>query len=321
MTTLAPGPSASTPRGPKPGRFGGTGTRVVTLLSGLLRAARPKQWLKNLLVLPAPAAAGVLDEAEPLLTTAVAFAAFCLAASGTYLINDARDVRLDRAHPRKRHRPVADGTVGVRTAYLAGASAVLAGLFVAGFAGNRWLFVALGGYVLLTGAYSLVLKRLALLDLLLVAAGFVLRAAAGAAAVEVPISGWFLIVTSLGSLLVVAGKRDAELARSVRDGTPADATRPTLVVYSARSLVWTRRLLAAGLLLAYATWALASHDRGGAIPLGLTILPFTAGVLRYQALVTAGHGEAPEDLALSDRGLLVAGFLVAVGLGVGIYAF
>lgn len=287
---------------------------------GLWWAARPKQWTKNLLVVPAPAAAGVLDRPGPLAATVVAFLAFCLAASGTYLINDARDVRLDRAHPRKRHRPVANGTVPVRLAYLVGAATLVAGLSVAAWTGQRALLLALGCYVLLTTAYSLGLKRVVLFELLLVAGGFVLRAAAGAAAVEVPVSGWFLAVTSLGSLLVVTGKRAAELTRAERDGTPAAATRHALTAYSVRFLTWTRWSTAGALLVAYGIWAVVSHDGTAAVALACTIVPFTVGVLRYQALVAAGHGEAPEDLVLADRLLLATGMLVAIGLGVGIYA-
>src|SRR5690606_13791274 len=161
---------------------------------GLVRLARPKQWAKNVLVFAAPAAAGVLDNREWALDALAAFVCFCLAAAGTYYVNDARDVEADRRHPTKRHRPVASGVVPVPVAY-AGGALLLAAAVGLGWLVNPDLALTLGGYIVLTTAYSSWLKHVAVVDLVAVAAGFVLRAIAGAAATQVPISDWFFIVT------------------------------------------------------------------------------------------------------------------------------
>src|SRR5690606_14849287 len=138
-----------------------------------------------------------------------AFVAFCLAAAGTYYVNDARDADADRRHPSKRHRPVAAGVVPVPLAY-AGGAVLLAAAIGVSLLINVELALTVGGYIVLTTAYSSVLKHVAVVDLVSVAAGFVLRAVAGAAATEVPISEWFFIVTTFGALFMISGKRAAE---------------------------------------------------------------------------------------------------------------
>src|SRR5258706_9715906 len=180
-----------------------------SLLYGLIRTARPKQWLKNVLVFAAPGAAGVLDNGKPLLRTLIAFVCFCLAASGTYLLNDASDVDSDQLHPTKRHRPIASGVVSVR---LARSTAVIliAGAIGLAFAARWQLAVTVGGYVAITTLYSAALKHVAVVDIVALASGFVLRLVAGAAATGVRISDWFFIIGAFGSLFMVAGKRHAE---------------------------------------------------------------------------------------------------------------
>ncbi len=175
----------------------------------MLRAARPHQWLKNVLVVAAPGAAGVLLRPEVLGRAAIAFAAFCLVSSGTYLLNDAMDVHADRLHPRKRHRPVASGVVSLGLARIAAAVLLAAGVGL-GLVANVWLAVVLAVYVVLMQAYSTVFKKVAVIELAIVSSGFVIRAIAGGVATDVPISTWFLIVTSFASLFIVVGKRHAE---------------------------------------------------------------------------------------------------------------
>jgi len=176
----------------------------------LWRLARPKQWVKNVLVIAAPGAAGVLTEGDALFKTGVAFVCFCLAASATYYFNDAIDVEADRRHPRKRFRPVAAGEVSRETAFIGGGVLAVAALALS-FAARWQLVLVIGGYFVLTIAYSLWLKHEPVLDLAAVACGFVLRAIAGGIAVGVPISPWFLIVAGAGSMFMVTGKRSAEL--------------------------------------------------------------------------------------------------------------
>lgn len=277
---------------------------VGSVPAGLLRLARPRQWLKNLLVFAAPGAAGVLTEAEPLLKTVVAFLAFCLAASGTYYLNDALDVDADRVHPRKRHRPVASGLVGANLAKT-GAVLLLGGAVAVSFAAAWQLALVVGGYVALTIAYSAWLKNEAVVDLAAVAAGFVLRTIAGGVAVGVPISEWFLIVAASGSLFMVTGKRHAELLEL---GDDAAGHRPALAQYSRSFLGYVRAVASSITVLAYCLWAFEKSDLvGNEVWFQLSIVPLVLGVLRYALLLDQGKGGAPEELVLGDRTLQVIG--------------
>jgi hypothetical protein len=187
-----------------------TPDRTPSLARSLLRTARPKQWAKNVLVFAAPGAAGVLNEPDELARTLVAFVAFCLAASGTYFLNDALDADADRHHPVKRFRPIAAGHLGVGTAKVIAVVLMLAALGVSAPFNSGKLALVVGGYIAITVSYSLWLKHEPVVDLGAVAAGFVLRAIAGGVATDVPLSDWFLIVAGAGSLFIVTGKRHAE---------------------------------------------------------------------------------------------------------------
>jgi decaprenyl-phosphate phosphoribosyltransferase len=279
----------------------------------ILKACRPRQWVKNVLVIAAPGAAGVLTSTSAIADTTIAFVAFCLAASGTYLFNDARDVEEDRLHPRKRLRPVAAGALSVHLAVAIGLALVAAAIAIS-FLTDTWLPVVVSGYVAMTTFYSLWLKHVPVVDLVVVAAGFVLRALAGAAAVDVPVSSWFFIVASLGSLFMVAGKRESELRN-----TTAIGTRSTLEVYSHSYLSYVRAMSSGAVIVAYCLWALEAQD-ATRILFTLSIVPFAMGILRYALLVDAGSGETPEELVLHDRALQIFGALLAVLIGLGIYA-
>lgn len=290
---------------------------LPVLSRGLLRASRPKQWVKNVLVVAAPGAAGVLTSPVSLLYTAIAFVAFCLAASGTYLINDAADVAADRRHPRKRHRPVAAGIVPVTTARIIGTTFVFASLGVS-FLTDTWKLAAVvATYLMLTTSYTLWLKHIPVVDLVGVAAGFVLRALAGAAAVEVPVSSWFFIVASLGSLFIVGGKRESELRN-----LGAEETRASLKVYSHSYLTYVRAMSSGAAVVAYGLWAVERDQvLGLPVPLfTLSTVPFLLGILRYAMLVDSGAGESPEELVLHDRSLQIFGVLLVGLVMLGIYA-
>jgi len=280
---------------------------------GLLRACRPRQWVKNVLVIAAPGAAGVLTTFDAIANTAIAFLAFCLAASGTYLLNDARDVEEDRLHPRKQFRPIAAGVLPVRLAVAVGLLMTVASVAVS-FLTSTWLPVVVAGYVAMTTAYSLWLKHIPVVDLVVVAAGFVLRALAGAAAVDVPVSSWFFIVASLGSLFMVAGKRESELRNVAAVGT-----RSTLEVYSHSYLSYVRAMSSGAVIVAYCLWALEAEGDTRVL-FTLSTVPYAKGILRYALLVDGGSGESPEELVLHDRALQVFGALLAVLIGLGIYA-
>jgi decaprenyl-phosphate phosphoribosyltransferase len=293
--------------------------RAMSLPVGLLKLARPKQWAKNVLVFAAPAAAGVLDNREFALDAAVAFVCFCLAAAGTYYVNDARDAEADRLHPRKSRRPVASGVVPVPLAY-AGGAVLLAASIALALTVNNNLALTTGGYIVLTTAYSSVLKHVAVVDLVAVAAGFVLRAVAGAAATDVPISDWFFIVTSFGALFMISGKRAAE-AKEMGDG--ASEFRSVLAAYSPSYTAYLRSVTSGAVLVAYCLWAFEKAETVGAsvsVPwYQLSILPFVMAVLRYALVLDQGRGSAPEEIILGDRPLQIIGLAWAVVFAIGVY--
>jgi decaprenyl-phosphate phosphoribosyltransferase len=281
-----------------------------------VRLARPKQWIKNILVVAAPGAAGVLGDPKAVFQTAVAFVCFCLAASGTYYLNDAIDVEADRHHPTKRFRPVASGEVSSHTAVVGGIVLIVASIALS-FLAHWQLALVIGGYLALTVAYSLWLKQEPVLDLACVAAGFVLRAIAGGVAVGVTISPWFLIVAGSASLFMVTGKRSAELLEL---GDSAAVTRAALGSYSRSFLNYVRSVSSTVTIVAYCLWAFEQSEKvGSPVWFQLSIVPFVLGILRYALLVDRGQGGAPEDVVLGDRVLLVLGALWAVMFAIAVH--
>ncbi|MEO6996691.1 MAG: decaprenyl-phosphate phosphoribosyltransferase, partial [Terracoccus sp.] len=179
----------------------------------LVRLTRPAQWPKNLLVLAAPAAAGVLDQGTVLARTLILLVAFTAASAAVYCVNDARDAAADRAHPVKRHRPVASSAVSPRLAVATATVAATAAVSVAASVNLASAGVVVS-YLALSTAYSLRLKHVAVLDITIVATGFVLRALSGAVGNELPVSSWFMLVALFGALYLVTGKRAAEVQRT-----------------------------------------------------------------------------------------------------------
>ncbi len=281
----------------------------------LVRALRPKQWLKNVLVFAAPGAAGVLDDGGDFTLTVITFVAFCLAASGIYVWNDLQDVEADRAHPTKRLRPFAAGTVSIGTGRAMGAVLPVAALAVAAATG-RWQTVAVVAvYIMLTLSYTFWLKTVAIIDLLAVAAGFVLRAAAGAVAVDVPMSRWFVLCVTFGSLFIVVGKRYAELQEVGLDA----GTRATLDTYTPGFLRMLLSASLAGALLSYCVWAFETAE-GSDMPFyELSIVPMIAALFRYLLVLERGEGSAPEDVFARDRVLQLAGVIWIIIYGVAVY--
>ena len=287
------------------------------MLSGLWRTARPKQWLKNILVFAAPGAAGVLDEGNNLWLTLLAFVSFCFAASGIYIWNDLLDVEADRRHPTKRTRPIAAGELPVGIARAAGIAFPVVALGLAALTG-RWQTVAvIVTYVVITIAYTIRLKDVPVVDVVTVAAGFVLRAAAGAVAVDVPMSRWFILCITFGSLFIVVGKRYAEL-NEVGDGA---GTRATLEVYSVGYLRMVLSVSLAGVLISYCVWAFETSSLSTSDwPLyELSIVPMLMALLRYLLVLDEGQGSAPEEVFTSDRLLLLLGFCWMVVYGLAVY--
>jgi len=286
------------------------------MLKAIIREARPKQWTKNVLVFAAPGAAGVLDNWPSLWKTAVAFIAFCLASSGTYYWNDIHDVAADRQHPTKRNRPIASGAVPLGVARIVGTLLLLSGIGLA-FALNWKLGLVVVGYVVLTTTYSTVLKHVAVVDLVAVAAGFVLRAIAGAVATDVRMSTWFVLCTSFGSLFIVTGKRFAEL-RELGDG---GGTRATLEEYTLNFLQTVLSVSVGATLVTYCIWAFEVREiSGSSWPFyELSIVPMLTALLRYTLILEQGHGAAPEEIFAADRTLQILGVVWAVVFGLGVY--
>lgn len=288
------------------------------ILRPLVKQARPRQWLKNVLVLAAPGSAGVITEAGYLWRTGVMFAAFCLAASGTYYWNDIVDVEADRRHPKKSRRPIASGRVSMPLAKIVGSLLLVVSLLVSA-ATWRWQApTVLGAYIALTLAYTKVLRNHAVFDLVAVAGGFVLRAVGGAVACDVPMSKWFLLCTMFGSLFIVAGKRYAELRELGEAGTLA---RSALEAYSLPFLRQIVTVACTATLVTYCVWAFdAGFVDPGPFPFyELSVVPMLVALLRYALVLERGHGGAPEEVFLQDRALQAMGLLWVLVFALGVY--
>ncbi len=281
----------------------------------ILRAMRPKQWLKNVLVFAAPGAAGVLDSAHDFGLTVIAFVSFCLAASGIYVWNDLQDVEADRIHPTKRNRPFAAGTVSVGVGRAMGVALPVAALALAAATGRWETVLVVAVYLVLTLSYTFWLKEVAIIDLLAIASGFVLRAAAGAVAVDVPMSRWFVLCVTFGSLFIVVGKRYAELQEV---GAQA-GTRTTLDTYTPGFLRMLLSTSLSGALISYCVWAFETAE-GTDFPFyELSIVPMIAALFRYLLVLERGEGSAPEEVFARDRVLQLAGLIWIIIYGVAVY--
>ncbi|WP_445186495.1 decaprenyl-phosphate phosphoribosyltransferase [Pseudonocardia sp. Cha107L01] len=306
MTTTSP-PAAS-PESPV--------RRPLSSVSGLVKAMRPRQWLKNVLVLAAPLASADLVQVAVLEKVGLAFVAFCMAASAVYLINDSVDVAEDRAHPVKRHRPIAAGLVPVKLAVATSAVLFVGSLAVAWLASMQ-LLIVIAVYIAVQLGYCFGLKHQPVIDICIVASGFLIRAIAGGAASNIPLSQWFLLAAGFGSLFMVAGKRYAEFELASRTGAKI---RKSLERYSASYLrfVWT--LSATVLIMTYGLWAFeiraAHHNSVWSV---ISIVPFVVAVLRYAVDVDGGNGGEPEEIAIGDRVLQVLAVLWLCALVVAVY--
>jgi len=287
----------------------------------LLSAMRLHHWVKNGLIVIAPAAAGTLLHARVAFHTVIAFVAFCCVASGTYLLNDVRDVEADREHPTKRFRSVAQAQLSPRTAVTAALVLFLVGFSVT-FAiprpGDLLLVLAL--YVAITLAYIYWLKNVAIIELGAVASGFFLRAYAGAAASHLFVSTWFLVVISFGALFLVVGKRASEL-KHVGPGS----TRVVLSQYTTEFLSSALTLCATAVVTGYCLWAFDATGNGlsanldATFPVRLSVVPVVFAVLFILRSAQAGDGAAPEELMLRDRTVQILLLVWVVLLVLGVY--
>jgi decaprenyl-phosphate phosphoribosyltransferase len=285
------------------------------ITQSLIATARPRQWIKNALVFAAPGTAGVLLQPPALARATVAFVAFCMASSGMYFLNDVRDRVRDAAHPTKRSRPVATGQLSRRNAWLAAAALIVGAVLIAAAGAGPPLTGAVVAYLTLATVYTHWLKDIVLVDVVAVAATFVLRAAAGGLAVGVYLSSWFLLVACFGALFVVTGKRFAEyralgVARGDHRTTLDDYSEPVL-----RSMLTSSSTVT---IAAYCLWAFEGQGSRNFLA-ALSILPFVLVLYRYTMLGEAGASDSPEDLLLRDRFLQVASILWLACVGAGVY--
>lgn len=281
-----------------------------------IRLVRPRQWIKNGLVLAAPAAAGVLDEGHYLGRALVVAVSFCIAASGTYCLNDAADAAADRVHPTKRLRPVAAGEVTVSQARTLGIVLLVVGVGL-GAATGTWEASAITGlYVALSTSYTVWLKHVPVVDIAMITAFFVIRAVAGVVGTDIPLSDWYLIVASFGALFIVAGKRTVELRI---DG--AVDHRASLAGYTPGFLLYVRAVASGVLLLAYCLWAFEKADLADTdVPwFQLSVVPFVLIILRYALILETEDRRGPEEIVLEDRLLQILGLLWAVTFACGVY--
>ena len=262
-------------------------------------ALRPRQWSKNLLLLAGIVFAAKLGDATRWAEAAAIFVAYCAASSAAYLVNDLRDAEDDRLHPVKRHRPIARGELPAERALVAAALLAAGAVAIAAVLGFASLILLLV-FAALQLAYSLGLKRIVLVDVTVIAALFVVRAAAGTKAVDVRISGWLLLCTALLALVLGLAKRRGELVLVEADATPG---REALGGYSLRLVDVLLGVVAFATALAYAIYAVTAHTSW----MALTVPFVVVGLGRYLYLVHRHDlGEEPEHVLLSDRAILVA---------------
>ncbi len=266
-------------------------TRTLSRTAYLVEAMRPRHWVKNVVVLAAPLFALAFEPAV-LGNVLWAFVAFSMTASAFYLINDVMDVESDRAHPVKRHRPIAAGYVSVPAASAA-ACVMLAASIVFSFAVAPLLGVAVGVYATLQVGYNLWLKHRPILDIMVISAGFVIRALGGAAAADVPVSGWFVLCVGLLAFFLGVEKRKAELKALGQEA----GTRTVLSHYTLSWLARIEGVVTASALMAYALWTI----EGAGTNWMLATLPFVAyAIFKYQYLSEHGEGETPEETLLKN---------------------
>jgi 4-hydroxybenzoate polyprenyltransferase len=307
-------------------------TSVQANLVNLAITIRPKQWIKNLLVyLPLIFTVNLswgVSEGMPNLMplvrdTSLTFVAFTLASSAIYIWNDVCDLASDGIHPRKKHRPLASGNLSVRlasfTAILLSIAALALGFFV-----TIWICTLVASYLIVMVFYSSHLKHLAILDVIVISSGYVLRAVSGAVAINAPASAWLYVVTGLGALFLGFGKRKSELNKLQPHGTAQGTETATEASYAQRSVLstYTHELLntlmsisASSLILAYMIYTFTAANLPDNNSMMGTIPFVIYGTFRYILIVSEPtSAEQPEEALLSDKPVVATaiGWILAV---------
>lgn len=273
-----------------------------------VKALRPHQWTKNLVIFAAPLFAFSITF-DSFVGSGLAFALFCCVSSSFYLINDVADVKDDRLHPVKRNRPIAAGLVSIPVA-IAMAFTLLSSAVFFGFAQSMGLGLTIVSYACLQMAYNLRLKRMVILDVIAIAIGFVLRAYAGANATDIKLSIWFVLCTAMLALFLGIEKRKAELRLLQRQG---GKTRSVLRKYSMSLLTRMESTVVAGTITSYALWSAGPKLNGASTSWMMATLPFVLyGVFRYQLLSEISSDdsdhhktERPDEVLLTDLPILL----------------
>ena len=290
----------------------------MNIFQVLLEECRPKQWIKNSLVIVAPLTSKTLFHSSTFLSTIAIFCSMCAVSSATYFVNDVRDREADAQHAKKQRRPIASGRLSVKVAYFGITVLLSVGLALAALVSiNSFLVVVV--YLALTTAYSFRLKHFPVIEIVIVASGFVIRAFLGAVAADVPPSSWFMASIFAGSLFVATRKRYAEkkLAHS-----GAIETRRVLNSYSLKVLSVGSQFLSACFVIAYIAWCTEVNIGGsGALTWRLvSVVPLCGAVIRYQRQSEGEIGESPEDLLTEDPAMKIWGICWIIAVGLSLYA-
>lgn len=288
---------------------------MVGKVSSLVALVRPRQWTKNLAVFAALIFSGELTQLEPVVRSLLAFVALCLVSAALYAVNDVIDAEQDRVHPVKKNRPVASGRLSPAEAWFVAAVLGVAGVALAAWLGTAFLaYVA--AYVGMHALYVTWLKHVVIVDMIVIALGFTVRAVAGAAVLAVPVSPWLVICTGLLALFLAAAKRRHEILLL---GTESRAHRVVLAEYSAELLDSFMVTLSAATVTSYALYTF--FEAGGPGSSMMLTIPFVVyGVLRYQYLVLRkAAGGSPEDVLLGDRPIMLTVVLWAAAAVVVLY--
>ncbi|MFQ5855133.1 MAG: decaprenyl-phosphate phosphoribosyltransferase [Anaerolineae bacterium] len=275
---------------------------LASTLSTLVHAMRPKQWPKNAFVFAALVFDVKLFHVGLLSRTVVAAVLFCLVSGVVYLINDLADIEKDRQHPKKRHRPLASGKLSPTTAVIA-AIAIVGGSLPLAFLLSMSFGIVLTGYFVLQLAYSFMLKNLAIIDVLTVAAGFVLRAVGGAVVIGVTISPWLYVCTTLVALFIGFSRRRHELV--LLEGEAANH-RASLDEYTPHLLDYMIAIVASTTVIAYSLYTFLAPNVPANHAMMLTIPFVLYGIFRYLSLIhIRNEGGSPEEMFLKDKPLMI----------------
>jgi len=300
---------------PRPGELR---TVARPLVWNLVRSLRPEQWTKNLIIFGGLLFGQRLFDLHSIIYASAAFAVFCALSGVVYLLNDVADRDADRSHPLKRHRPIASGELSTSAALVAAAIIGIVALTASFLLRKEFGFFA-AAYVGLLAFYSGPLKHVVIVDVLTIAIGFVLRAAAGAAVIDVPISNWLLFITILGALFLALSKRRHELVLLADDAT---SHRPILQEYTPYLLDQMISVVTASTLVAYAFYTVNPEtvEKFHTNHLGLTLPFLLYGIFRYLYLVHQKEGGgSPAEMLLNDRPLLLCVALWALAVALIIY--